>query len=84
MPDHRDTVLIEQAKIERMRLGAALLYGRIAERRTVNDHMKRLVGSIIVAAIACAATVGVSFVTQLLSAQADSAPSIVVELEESL
>ena len=67
MPDQRDTVLIEQAKIQRMRLGAALLYGHIDERRTVNDHMRRLMGSLIVAAVACAACVGVSFVAQLLS-----------------
>ena len=70
MPDQRDTVLIEQAKIQRMRLGAALVYGHIGERRTVNDHMKRLMGSIVVAAIACAACVGVSFVSQLLTERA--------------
>ena len=73
MPDQRDTVLIEQAKIERMRLGSALLYGHIGERRTVNDHMKRLIGSLIIAAVACAVCVGVSFVIQLLSDQADAA-----------
>jgi len=75
MPDQRDTVLIEQARIERNRLGAALLYGRIDERRTINDHMKRLMGSIIVAAVACAVCVGISFVSQLLAAQAANAPS---------
>jgi len=75
MPDQRDTVLIEQARIQRMRLGSALLYGRIEERRTVNDHMRRLVASLIVAAVACAVCVGVSFVLQLLSAQPQSAPA---------
>lgn len=75
MPDQRDTVLIEQAKIQRMRLGSALIYGRIDERRTINDHMKRLMGSIIVAAIACGVCVGISFVTQLLSDRADAASS---------
>lgn len=69
MPDQRDTVLVDQARIQRMRLGAALLYGRIDERRTVNDHMRRLVGSLILAAVACAVCVGVSFVVQLLSDQ---------------
>ncbi|GAA3015103.1 hypothetical protein [Microbacterium aurantiacum] len=89
MPDQRDTVLIEQAKIERMRLGAALLYGHIGERRTVNDHLKRLIGSLIVAAVACAVCVGVSFVVQLLAdrAEASTAPAaasfIVVIAEES-
>lgn len=70
MPDQRDTVIVEQAKIQRMRLGAALLYGHIDERRTVNDHMKRLFGSIVVAAIACAVCAGISFVSQLLADQA--------------
>ncbi|TQK18363.1 hypothetical protein FBY40_0850 [Microbacterium sp. SLBN-154] len=70
MPDQKDAVLIEQAKIQRMRLGSALLYGHIDERRTVNDHMKRLIGSIIVAAIACAVCAGISFVSQLLADQA--------------
>lgn len=77
MPDQRDTVLIEQAKIQRMRLGAALVYGHIGERRTVNDHMKRLMGSIIMAAIACAACVGVSFVSQLLTERAEQANATV-------
>ena len=73
MPDQRDAVLVDQAKIQRMRLGAALLYGRIDERRTVNDHMRRLIGSLIVAAVACAVCVGVSFVVQLLSDQQQAA-----------
>lgn len=73
MPDQRDTVLIEQARIERMRLGSALLYGRIDERRTVNDNIRRLIGSLIVAAVACAACVGVAFVVQLLADRADAA-----------
>ncbi len=73
MPDQRDTVLIEQAKIERMRLGSALLYGHIDERRTVNDNMRRLIGSLIIAAVACAVCVGVSFVVQLLADRADAA-----------
>ena len=77
MPDQRDTVLIEQAKIQRMRLGSALVYGHIGERRTVNDHGKRLMGSIVVAAIACAACVGVSFVSQLLTERAEQAHSTV-------
>lgn len=72
MPDQRDAVLVEQAKIQRMRLGAALLYGHIDERRTVNDHLRRLIGSIIVAAVACAVCAGISFVGQLLADRAAS------------
>lgn len=80
MPDQRDTMLVEQAKIQRMRLAAALLYGRIDERRTVNDHMRRLIGSLVLAAVACAVCVGVSFVGSILAerAAADPAASVAV------
>lgn len=70
MPDHRDRTLIEEARTQRMRLGSALLHGRIDERRTVNDNVGRFVGSLIVAALACAVCVGISFVTDLLERQA--------------
>ncbi len=76
MPDQRDAVLVEQAKIQRMRLGSALLYGHIGERRTVNDHAKRLMGTIVIAAVACAACVGVSFVSQLLSERAETSSTV--------
>lgn len=80
MPDQRDTMLVEQAKIQRMRLAAALLYGRIDERRTVNDHMRRLIGSLVLAAVACAVCVGISFVGSILAerAAADPAASVAV------
>jgi cation transporter-like permease len=70
MPDQRDAVLVEAARTQRMRLGSALLYGRIDERRTVNDNVRRIVASVIVAALACATCVGVSFVSDLLAQQA--------------
>lgn len=80
MPDQRDTMLVEQAKIQRMRLAAALLYGRIDERRTVNDHMRRLIGSLVLAAVACAVCVGISFVGSILAERAavDPAASVAV------
>lgn len=73
MPDQRDTMLVEQAKIQRMRLAAALLYGRIDERRTVNDHVRRLIGSLVLAAVACAVCVGISFVGSILADRAAAA-----------
>ena len=75
MPDQRDTVLIEQARIQRMRLGSALLHGRIDERRTVNDHSRRLMASLILAAVVCAVCVGTSFVVQLLSDRQSAQPA---------
>lgn len=70
MPDQQDTTIIEAARTQRMRLGSALLYGRLDERRTVNDNIKRFIGSVIVAALACAVCVGISFVSDLLATQA--------------
>lgn len=75
MADQQDTILIDQARIERARLASALLYGRIPQRRTVNDNAKRLVASIIVAAAICAALVGVAFITPLLSERGVAPPS---------
>ncbi|MCK2030558.1 hypothetical protein [Microbacterium galbinum] len=70
MPDLRDRALIEEARTQRFRLGSALLHGRIPDRRTVNDNVRRFIASLIVAALACAVCVGISFVTDLLQAQA--------------
>jgi hypothetical protein len=76
MPDLRDRTLIEEARTQRMRLGATLLHGRVEERRTVNDNLRRFVGSLVVAALACAVCVGISFVSDLLARQAaEKAPS---------
>lgn len=71
MPDLRDRALIEEARTQRMRLGSALLHGRVDERRTVNDNIRRFVGSLIIAALACAVCVGISFVSDLLEKQAE-------------
>jgi len=70
LPDLRDRALIEEARTQRFRLGSALLHGRISGRRTVNDNVRRFIASLIVAALACAVCVGISFVTDLLERQA--------------
>lgn len=85
MADQRDTVIVEQARLQRMRLASALLSGRLDERRTVNDHSKRLVASVIVAAIACAVCVGISFVSSILAQQSeDAAASMMVLVSGAL
>ncbi len=66
MAEHSDTVLLEHARIERARLGAALLSGRLGERRAVRDHARSTVATIVVAALACAVCVGVSFLRPLV------------------
>lgn len=70
MADQRDINLLEEARTRRDRLGSALLFGAQPERRRVVDNIKRFVASIVIAAVASAACVGVSFVTDILAQQA--------------
>lgn len=66
MADQRDRTLVEAAQIQRGRLAAALIYGRLEERRTVADYTKRLVFSLVIAAVICAGCVATSFVTSMM------------------
>lgn len=66
MADQRDRTLVEAAQIQRRRLASALLYGRIDERRTVADYTRRLVVSLVLAAVVAAGCVGTAFVSSLL------------------
>lgn len=59
---HRsDAILLESARVRRGRLRAAFLHGDLRHRRTTNDNVKRLVGSVVVAAVVCAGCAGWSF-----------------------
>ena len=62
-------ILIETTRTHRQRLGSALAYGPLEERRTPNTNAQRAVGSIVAAAVIGAACVGTSFVTDLLARQ---------------
>ncbi|MGU3408608.1 hypothetical protein ACLBWP_00740 [Microbacterium sp. M1A1_1b] len=62
MPDNNDTILLESVRTHRVRLRGAFLIGELAERRTVNDNVRRLVGSVVLAAVVCAGCVGTAFV----------------------
>jgi hypothetical protein len=68
--NNRDTVLLETVKTHRARLLSAFLYGELAERRLGQDNIKRLLGSIVLAAVVCTGCVGFSLVTSLLASQA--------------
>lgn len=68
MPD-RDLVLLETVKTHRARLVSAFLSGELAERRVINDNVRRLIGGIVLAAVFCAACVGFSFVSAELGKQ---------------
>jgi hypothetical protein len=75
MPNNRDAILLETVNTHRARLLAAFLFGEMAERRIANDNVKRVIGSIVLAAVACAACVGVGFVGHLLGAQSATDPT---------
>jgi hypothetical protein len=70
MPTNRDTILLETVKTHRARLLSAFLYGELAERRLGQDNLKRLLGSVVLAAAICTGCVGFSLVTSLIASQA--------------
>lgn len=66
----RDQALLESVRTHRERLAAALAHGSLGARRPVPSLVRRLVAGMVVAAIACAACVGVGFVGGILAANA--------------
>ena len=69
MSGDRDVVLLETVKTHRARLVSALLFGELDERRVVTDNVRRLVVSLVIAAVACAGCAGTSFVLSVLADQ---------------
>jgi hypothetical protein len=67
MADQRDRAVVEAAQIQQGRLAAALMYGRLDERRTVTDYTKRLLVSVVVTAIVSAGCAATSFVSSLIA-----------------
>ncbi|MCU1445009.1 hypothetical protein [Cryobacterium sp.] len=70
MSSDYDVVLLETVKTHRARLQAAFLFGELSERRATTDNMRRFLAGVILAAVACAACVGTSFVIDLLAQKA--------------
>ena len=70
MPNNRDTILLETVKTHRARLLSAFPYGELAERRLGQDNLKRLLGSVVLAAVICTGCVGFALVTSLIATQA--------------
>jgi hypothetical protein len=70
MSINRDTILLETVRTHRARLLSAFLYGELAERRLGQDNLKRLLGSVVLAAVICTGCVGYSLVTSLIASQA--------------
>lgn len=67
MSKHTDQALLEAVAIHRERLHGAFLQGQGAARRPVVPVLRRLVVSVVVAAVVCAGCVGVSFVRSMLA-----------------
>ena len=70
MANNRDTILLETVRTHRARLLAAFLFGELSERRVAGDNVKRLIGSIVLAAVVCTGCVGFSLITSVLARQA--------------
>lgn len=66
---HQDKILIETTKTHRARLASALSYGQLGKRRPVNSNVKRVIGSVVLAAVAGVGCMGYGFVVDLLLRQ---------------
>ena len=69
----QDKILIQTTKTHRARLSSALSYGALGRRRPVNSNMRRMIGSVIVAAVAGVGCIGYGFVVDLLLRQREEA-----------
>ncbi|ROP60353.1 hypothetical protein EDF24_1914 [Curtobacterium sp. PhB130] len=70
MPRNSDAVLLESVATHRRRLRQAFVLGRLADRRQVNDNVRRFIGSVVLAAVVGVGCLGYSFVTTALAKQA--------------
>lgn len=62
MPRDSDAILLESVRVHRARMRAAFLHGDLRARRATNDNVRRFVGSLVLAAVACAGCAGYAFV----------------------
>jgi len=80
-----DSLLLESVSTHRARLASAFVFGGLRDRRVVNDNVKRLMGSVVLAAVVCGVCVAVSFIGSILAQQeadrraeqTSSAPAVV-------
>lgn len=76
MPLSHDTILLETVRTRRVRLLSALLHGGLAQRRLVNDNVRRMIGSLVAAAVVCAGCVGFALVMSLVPARTGGGPTV--------
>jgi len=67
MARNTDDVRLESVQAHRKRLRQAFLLGGVEQRREIDDGVKSLVVSVVLAGVACAGCVGYSFVSHLLA-----------------
>lgn len=67
-----DRTLIEATRTHRARMVSALTFGAAGRSRAVNDNVKRVVGSVVLAAVACVGCLGFAFVVNLLDGRKES------------
>lgn len=67
-----DKALLESVTTHRGRLAAAFVHGEQRDRRPVNNNLRRLMGSVILAAVACAACLGTGFVLNIIQTQKET------------
>lgn len=61
-----DRTLIEATRTHRARMVSALMFGAAGRSRAVNDNTRRIVGSVVLAAVVCVGCLGFAFVVNLL------------------
>jgi len=74
MARNTDDIRVESVQAHRKRLLQAFLLGGVAERRKLDNGLRSMVVSVVLAGVACAACVGFSFVSGLLAAPAVQNP----------
>ncbi len=66
MSKHDDSALLETVRTHRERLRGAFLAGSLGMRRSISTLTGKVMGSIVLASVAVAVCVGVSFVISVL------------------
>jgi hypothetical protein len=69
MVKDNDSLLLESVSTHRARLASAFVFGGLRDRRVVNDNVKRLTGSVVLAAVVCAVCIAVSFIGSIIAQQ---------------
>ena len=67
-----DRTLVEATRTHRARMVSALTFGAAGRWRAVNSNAKRVIGSVVLAAVLCVGILGFSFIRNLLADRKES------------